>query len=213
MDINCVVFDLWDTLIYFPNGWRAFNYLKDEFDIDANFWRSFVKPTFLCRHHETVDSFLSDFVKVTGIDFNQSLQSELMQSRLSDDIDSCQIYEDSLNVLKSLKGKGYNLGVISNQASFYEPCFVNQGLDQLIDYRVFSNRLGFRKPSPKIYEHLLAVANKAPKKFIMVGNNYGQDFLVPRFFGMKSLWLRRDVEVSIKNQISNLFELEDYLGT
>jgi len=211
MNKDCIVFDLWNTLIFLPKGWETFNYLKREFDIDSVFWREKVKPLFLCKHQPDVISFLSDFRKLINIDLDESEYGELMNQRLIEDLKSCKLYEDSFDILERLKKEGYILGVISNQSTFYESYFTTCGLDEIMDACVFSNRVGVRKPDRKVYSYFLDKVGIEPRRVMMVGDNYEHDYLTPKQIGMRALWLRRGYSGGEYESISTLEELFDYL--
>lgn len=211
MSEKYVVFDLWYTLIYFPKGWETFNHLKREFDLDPNFWREKIKPIFLCKHQTEIISFLRDFMQVTGIKLDENEHAMLMNQILVEDFKECRLYEDSIETLINLRKKRYKLGVISNQASFYEPCYCKFGLDKIIDMTVFSNRVGVRKPNEEIYKYFLNRVGITPQEVIMVGDDYNHDYLIPKKIGMKSLWLRRNSSGERNEIITTLKEISDYL--
>ena len=86
MDKKLVVFDLWYTLIYLPNGWKTFNHLRRDFDIDLDFWRANIKPLFLCNQYREIKDFLADFQKTVGYELDVEKQGVLMERVLASDI-------------------------------------------------------------------------------------------------------------------------------
>jgi putative hydrolase of the HAD superfamily len=66
----------------------------------------------------------------------------------------------------------YRIALVSNaQTLFTLPEITECGLDGLFDPLVISSDAGFRKPSPRIFEHALGLANARPDRTLHVGND------------------------------------------
>lgn len=190
--VNYVVFDLWNTLVYLKEGWKTFNFLQEEFNVDRQYWRTHVKPLFLCKTQANEEEFLNDFKNLLELDFNVNLYANTMRKQKLLDIQSVRIYDDVISTIKSLKNNDKKLGIISNQATFYEQCFLNSGFAEIIDTTVFSNRLGVRKPNVEIYNYFIEKTGESSEDILMVGDNIINDYYTPLQIGMDAILLSRD---------------------
>lgn len=106
----------------------------------------------------------------------------------------------------ALLEKRYTLSV----ASYTQGCFTKfelkeLGIDKLFSYFFYTSEIGFRKASPKFYEHCLRVVGKREEDFMMIGDNYDADVLVPKKLGMKTMWVKNPLTAS---QYAHLFDQE-----
>jgi len=199
-----VIFDLWYTLIYLDEGWKTFNILKEEFNIPKNQWVKEVKQLFLCNEYCDEKSFLIDFVKITGTDLDIKKYANILRDQKKYDLSHIKTYQDVMPALKQIKLSGYNLGILSNQCTFYEPWFNNNIISQQFDVVIFSNNVGVRKPNPDIYKIFLDKACVHPKDCIMIGDNIGQDVNTPKSLEMSAIHLDR--KNNSRNSIKTLDE-------
>lgn len=211
--IKCVAFDLWDTLVYLEHGWRTFNFLKETFEIEHSFWVDKVKPLFLCRAQKDEGSFLRELQAVLGREIDIPHYAERMRKQRGEDARCFRVYADALPALSNLKKMGLDVGVISNQCSFYESFLLDTGVADLVDPVIFSNRIGVRKPDSRIYLAFLRLTKVEPSEILMVGNHIRQDYEIPRELGMNALLLDRTCKVSDQGilKIASLDEITRYL--
>ncbi|MBY0401009.1 HAD family hydrolase [Myxococcota bacterium] len=81
--------------------------------------------------------------------------------------------------------------------------------------RVFTSvELGFRKPSPRIFEHALDVLAVSPDRCVYVGDNYAADYLGARGVGMRALLIdpSGSAPVPDADRLRSIVELEGALG-
>lgn len=209
--IKCIAFDLWDTLIYLENGWRTFNILKQEFGISQGVWKRRVKPIFLCRNQPNEKKLLKDLQEELDLEFDLDRYAKMMFEQRNEDVRNVKVYSDVRRVIEGLKSLKLDIGVISNQATFYEPCFFDSGFSEFVDFFVFSNRVGYRKPDPRIYKEFLRLSKADPREVVAVGNNIDQDYRGPMTQGMKALLLNRSSE-PINSQIEVISSLEELIS-
>ena len=95
-------------------------------------------------------------------------------------------------VLKELKKK-YRLGLVSNFA--YPPAIKQTmrkfRLSKFFDAIVISGDIGWRKPSPKIFEKALEALHVPASEAVFVGDAPFHDIAGARHVGMKTVLLRR----------------------
>ena len=134
-----------------------------------------------------------------------------LQSDLEADIQSAVTFTNALSTLNKLKEKHLRIAVISNLATPYKSVYYNLGLDQLVDFSVFSCEIGVTKPDPRIYEAALSLLEVDGKDTIMIGDSMQSDVIGPSACGIKGILIDRSKNNSNENVISTLKDVEKYL--
>jgi putative hydrolase of the HAD superfamily len=129
-------------------------------------------------------------------------------------VESLKLEEHAPEVLQKLKEK-HKLGLVSNFA--YPPAIKRAlqkfGLLRFFDAIVISGDIGWRKPSPKIFEKALKALEVSPSEAVFVGDAPFHDVAGARHVGMKTVLLRQPNGKEIKDTgspdkiISDLKEL------
>lgn len=92
--------------------------------------------------------------------------------------------------LAAVRARGLRTGLVSN-APFPPHLLRRQlehlGLAPLLDAVVFSSEVGYRKPSPVIYETALRRVGAAAAEALFVGDRADLDYDAPRALGMRAL--------------------------
>jgi putative hydrolase of the HAD superfamily len=110
---------------------------------------------------------------------------------------SLQPYPGAQPTLAELKRRGYCLGLVSN--CMFPPVYCKQelvrmGFAESLQFSVFSSEVGYRKPSPQIYQAALrqAFPQNQPdlSKVLFVGDSPTFDVLAPSRMGMKTAMVR-----------------------
>jgi len=118
------------------------------------------------------------------------------------------VYEDTFQVLETLKGK-YRLLLLTNGS----PSLQNEKLDmtpELVPYFehiVISGNYGRGKPDPSIFAHALSLLDLNKEEAIMVGDNPKSDILGSNRIGMRNVWINRESLVP-KQEIQATFEIK-----
>jgi len=104
------------------------------------------------------------------------------------------------NMLKAWKGK-VRMGVVSNFFLKDMPAHLLKAhqLDDYFDFILDSATIGWRKPSPNIYYHALALADVPKSKIgnvLFVGDNLHVDVKVPQSLGMQAIHYIKDDPLS-----------------
>jgi len=107
-----------------------------------------------------------------------------------------QEIDGATSVLRSLKAKGFKLGVLSNTwhplyAGFCESCPEMAGL---VDYFVMSYHLGCKKPSPDLFRQAVERTGEPAERCWMVGDSYELDIEPALASGMHAIWVLRAPE-------------------
>lgn len=95
--------------------------------------------------------------------------------------------------LQALRRNGLRLGICSNAP--YRPASMREqlahvGLLPLVDAAVFSGEVGWRKPSPHIFEAALAALGAEPATTVHVGDRLREDVDGAHAVGMRAVRLR-----------------------
>lgn len=107
-------------------------------------------------------------------------------------IKSLKLEKHTPLILQELKKK-YRLGLVSN---FAYPPAIRQALrkfhlSNFFEVVVISGDIGWRKPSPKIFENALEALNMHASEVVFVGDAPFHDIAGARHVGMKTVLLRR----------------------
>ena len=96
-------------------------------------------------------------------------------------------YDDCPTVLKTLRQRGFRLGIIANQLPGTEQRLRNWNLAQYFDVIAASSEIGAAKPDPTIFLYALGQAGCAPENAVMIGDRIGNDILPAKALGMKTV--------------------------
>jgi HAD superfamily hydrolase (TIGR01549 family) len=104
-----------------------------------------------------------------------------------------QEIDGATSVLKSLKARGFKLGVLSNTwhplyAGFCESC---PEMAELVDYFVMSYHLGCKKPSLDLFRQAAQRTGEPTERCWMVGDSYELDIEPALTSGMRAIWVLR----------------------
>ena len=124
-----------------------------------------------------------------------------------------ELYPESLAVLADLKGKGYELGVLSNFDTRLYGILRKLGLIDCFDSVTISSLAYAVKPAQKIFQYALDQHAVDPEEAVHVGDSVRDDFEGAREANLKGLLLARDPMIPLgKHTIRNLADLDTVLG-
>ena len=124
-----------------------------------------------------------------------------------------QTYPEVIDVLSSLRSKGYSLVVLSNWESRLNQTLRELNLTNLFDMIFISTEIGLAKPDPDAFKLILSTLQVEANQVLHVGDSYEADYMAAKQLGIYSYHLnRKDVEFPKpipyqKGQISSLSEL------
>ena len=113
------------------------------------------------------------------------------------------VYDDVFDTLRSLKNKGYVLGLISNgDYSQQVQKMQRVGIYEMFDFVNTSSQFEYSKPDIRVYETIFKMHNIAYDELVYVGNSYKKDILPCRQLGIKNIFIdRKGVEIDDKELI------------
>ncbi len=117
-------------------------------------------------------------------------------------------YPETIDTLKTLKARGFLIGVISNAPPLSPATIAQMRIADYIDAWTFSYELGIEKPDPRIFHAALAKLGVTADEALMVGDSLDNDVLGARAAGIDAIQIVREGTVSDeREQIGGLDEL------
>ena len=102
-----------------------------------------------------------------------------------------ELYDDVPDALRTLKARGFRLGLISNSHRPLESFGAHFELDGLISATISSSDHGFLKPHPSIFRAALELMEVGPDEAVMVGDSFAHDIVGARQAGIRGILLAR----------------------
>jgi HAD superfamily hydrolase (TIGR01549 family) len=101
---------------------------------------------------------------------------------------------ETVPLLDALRGRGIRVGLCSNapyrvQSLHAQLAFI--GLDSHLDAATFSAEIGWRKPSPQIFEAAMRTLGTAADRTVMVGDSEAADIAGAHAAGLRAVLLSR----------------------
>ena len=187
-----IIFDLYDTLVHIKSNQGVF----------------FKIIHLLNKNNLGVEDFFKeDFSKIME-KINISEQKITDLNRLIKfEVDSVSLFEETGEVIDTLKKRGFKLGLISNVYDPYIKPFFDLGLNDFFDFTIFSCEVGMAKPEPEIYHKMSELSDISFNEMVMVGDSFTSDYETPASLGINSFWLNRDGIPKNNKEITNLSEI------
>ncbi len=205
--VRGVIFDLGNTLMHFQGDWdvvtaagiaRLFDFLREQgLELPGTFADDFLAHRQRGRElsarsdvEYTAQDALRDTLSLYG---NASLPLEIAREALrrffGPEQDQWVAYEDAQATVKRLRALGLRLGVISNATDdeFVHEAVRRAGLDLFFHPIISSAGVPWRKPDPRIFQHVLDTWDLPPEDVAMVGDWPSTDILGAHRAGMPAI--------------------------
>ena len=230
MNIKAILFDLVGTLIYvkdpigyvYSNVASSFGFETDYIKLDEacrdllqkapvrggisekQWWKEIVFKTFKLCGYDLKDKFDNVFEELFKI-FSQK--------------SAWVIYPDVMPVLEKLSTVGaqyavpLQIGLISNFDNRLEIILEELNLKKYFNCLAYSEKVGFSKPDPKIFQYALNELNVFPEEALYVGDSLNIDYYPALDLGIDALLIDRDKNCKTNKikVISGLNQMFDYL--
>ena len=211
--IRGVLLDLGDTLVHLDKPWEEvfeaegrslFKYLNavgvrtDFHKFSVTFIQALEDAASKANAYRIeipMEEIIAKVVGKFGIrNPNQEFIHQAVEAYYKPEIESWQLYPDTLTTLTALERNGYLLGLISNAKSDWQ---VNSILEKFNLNRFFklvliSASLRIRKPKADIFLKALNDLNLKPKETVFIGNSIDADVLGSRSVGIHAIHVRRE---------------------
>ena len=98
-----------------------------------------------------------------------------------------------VDFLASLRARGIRIGACTDMTADWQYKKLERlGLTPFFDFMVSSEEVGLEKPSPAMFEEVLAKADCPAADCVMFGDNYAKDIVGARAVGMDAVWVCQD---------------------
>ena len=214
--VKAVLLDLGDTLVHLDRPWSDVfhanltalsSYLTNlglrlDFEkFSQTFMRMFDDASYradLYKIEIPMEEILSKALRksglqVLGIDLPTTATVEFYRP----EIESWQLYPDTIETLTQLTTDGYMLGVVSNTKSDWavRAIIERRDLGKFLKTIVTSAALKIRKPRPEIFSQAMNVLNVKPRDAVFIGDSIQADVAGSKNMGMRSIHvLRKPIE-------------------
>jgi len=200
-DLDAIAFDAFGTLCRVALPRKPFALL---------FQRLGLSSRELGHAAMTINLDFSSLARLLARDQNRQVQLDDLQKLLQEELDSIELYPETLEVLQDLRSKGYLLAVISNLAKPYaDP--IKRLLEPYVDEFVWSFELAVAKPDREIFASLCKRLECLPMRVLMVGDTWEADVMGGSQFGMPTVLIDRsqksDPDLSCIHSLLELQEL------
>jgi len=122
-----------------------------------------------------------------------------------------RVYNGSHQILKTLRDRGYWLGVLSNWDHRLHTVLEETGLSDLVESVVISVEVGVEKPDSGIFRAVEAQSGMPPDVFLHVGDSRHHDLAGARDAGWSGILIRNDEGPVRPSSIGRLADLTEVL--
>lgn len=226
MPIKHIFFDLDHTLWDFEsNSKKTFSYIFDKNNLDIEF-EDFI-DVYQAINHEYWKLFREDKVSKADLRYGRLKESFQAINYESDDelihllseqyitylAEHNDLFENAFLVLDYLQSK-YKMHIITN--GFEEVQYrklKNSNLLPYFDKVITSEKVGVKKPNPRIFQYALDIAGASSNESIMIGDNFEADILGAKNMGMQVIFCKFNGEIATEkvDSVDNLLELKNFL--
>lgn len=147
---------------------------------------------------------LSQISNLFGNEIPVNLLAEL-NADLTLDLDSIELYSDTVVVLQTLKNRGFKLALCSNLAMPYGEK-LKKILPDLFDELILSYEIGSIKPDIKIYDAIQMRLNCDMKDILFIGDNEILDVEKPRSLGMSARLIQRNEAQTLNDVLKDILD-------
>lgn len=217
--IRCVAFDAVGTLIYPEPSvskvyWNAGQQFGSQLSLDA------VRTGFQHAFQSLAQGTRGDYSTSEGEEKERWRQIVSQVLFDATDPEACfealhahfaqptawRTFPDVAETLQWLHAEGLKIVVASNFDERLHPLCDELPELALLQERVISACIGWHKPSPHFYTHLIEVAGCPAEQILMVGDDLENDVIAAQASGLQAIWINREGHSS-PDAISDLRQL------
>lgn len=122
-----------------------------------------------------------------------ALADDMVKAHMDELASAVLFPRENESALQALKDARYRMAIVSNFD--YSPTAYSLiekfGLMRFFEKVIISEEVGWRKPSPVIFDDALRTMKAAPGESLFTGDNFSADVVGSKNAGMDSVWLNR----------------------
>ena len=196
MKYTAMIFDLFGTLVdsYSVQGYnRLLTDMASALELpDEDFskhWRNTTYERGIGIFKTTEESirYICNKLKVSVSDENIR---KCEQIRLEATHEALTPKNGAGDILKSLRGLGYKIGLITNCSAEVPPLWKNTEFSHLFDVTIFSASVGMKKPDPQIYYLACEQLGVEPNECLYIGDGDSDELSGASQLGMDAVMIR-----------------------
>jgi len=226
MHIKHIFFDLDHTLWDFEaNSKKTFSYIFNKNDLDIEF-EDFIEVYQPINHRywklfredkvskaELRYGRLKEAFEAIDFDSNDALIHLLSEEYITYLANHNALFENAIPVLEYLQPK-YKMHIITNGFEEVQHRKLrNSNLLPFFDEIITSEKVGVKKPNPKIFEYALDITGANNTESVMIGDNFEADILGAKNMGMQVIFCKFNGESATEevSSVDNLIQLKNFL--
>jgi len=151
---------------------------SDEFIQDIEMYGDFTEQFWI--HYLKRKLWAAGLTELQAANLAPILQPELDERHQPEKI----VLDDVRPTLKTLRGKGYVMGLVSNRSNSIDEEVGELGFLPYFDFCFSAGEVDSWKPDAGIFEHALYLAESNPENTTYIGDNYYTDILGARGVGI-----------------------------
>ena len=179
--------DVWRTAAHHLDPAREDELTVALLAVEERFWAR----TTTTQESGTLADLLAEASRDLGLDVAEAVLEEAAVHHLDSWTPHIAHDADAVAVLSALRERGLAIGLLSNThwpRAFHEEFLARDGLDGLIDARLYSSELSHLKPHPSVFRAALdAVGVDDPARAVFVGGRPLDDIHGAQQVGMRAV--------------------------
>ena len=124
------------------------------------------------------------------------------------------LLDGAVSLLDYLQEK-YQLHIITNGFEEVQKLkLVKSNIDRYFKTVTSSEKVGVKKPNPKVFQYALEISGAKKEESVMIGDNYEADIQGAIEFGLKAIYLEDSNSIFLNNKVlkvNSLNQLKQYL--
>lgn len=196
MKYQAIIFDLFGTLVdsYSVQGYnRLLTDMASALELPAEdfskFWRdtTYERGIGIFKTTEESIRYICNILKVSVSDENIR---KCEQIRLENTRKALTPKNGAIDILKSLRGLGYKIGLITNCSAEVPLLWKNTEFFHLLDATIFSASVGLKKPDAQIYNLACEQLGIEPNECLYIGDGDSNELSGASQSGMDAVMIR-----------------------
>ena len=195
MKYRAVIFDLFGTLVRnftTPEYQKVLQHMAETTGLPPS---EFIKQWWAAARQrntgdiESIKSFIKDIGSSLGKIVQEEQAEQAVKVRLDYVREMLTPRPQAIDVLTSLRSRGYKTGLVSDCSVEIPMVFDETPLALLFDTRIFSCSVGVRKPDPRIYQLACEDLKVPPQKCLYIGDGGSHELTGATQSGMQAVMI------------------------